>query len=85
LLATYDQTARDLVTVYEADDEQALERLARHFNRIISFEQVRTGLGGPVRASLELHEARDQVARQGGFKDWAAFLESLGPDAPRPR
>jgi ankyrin repeat protein len=86
LFATYEQTARDLVTVYESDDEQALERLARYFNRIISFEQVRTGVGrGPNRPKLELHEARDQVARQGGFKDWAAFLESLGADTPAPR
>jgi ankyrin repeat protein len=85
LLTTYEQTARDLVMVYEADDEEALERLARHINRIVSFEQVRAGLGhGPEHARLELHEARDQVARQGGFKDWAAFLESLGADTPTP-
>lgn len=81
LLAGYEQAAHDLVTVYESDDTQALERLGRHFDRILSFEDVRRGLQrGGDRAHVELQETRELIAQQGGFENWAAFLESVGAD-----
>lgn len=85
LLTAYEQSARDLVTVYESDDAQALERLGRHFDRLLSFQDVRAGLRrGADRAPLGLDEARERIAQHGGFESWAAFLESIGPDAPAP-
>ena len=77
LLRVYEQLARDLLTVCETDDGQALERLGRHFNRIVTFEFVR----GRVRERvdrLDLEKASDLIASFSGFKDWAAFLQSIG-------
>jgi ankyrin repeat protein len=85
LLSTNEQLARDLLAVYESDDEAALERIARYFDRIVSFEAVRTGLGRREdRPHLELAEAREFVAKHSGFDSWAAFLESVGAGAPPP-
>ncbi|HLK66559.1 MAG TPA: ankyrin repeat domain-containing protein [Bryobacteraceae bacterium] len=78
LLATYDQLAHDLLAVNLSDDAEALERLNRHFNRIHSFEFVRSSIRERV-GELNLEEARDLIARQSGFSDWAAFLKSLAP------
>jgi ankyrin repeat protein len=86
LLAAYEQSARDLVTVSESEDAQALERLGRHFDRIISYEFVRTGLrrrADGVR--LELDEAREIIANNSGFDNWAAFLKSVAVSAQLPR
>ena len=92
LLATYEQLAHDLTAVYESDNADALERLGRQFNRILSFDHVRTLVrsrvdrlqqaADPAAARLELEEARGLIAQQAGFKTWAAFLESVAPPAP---
>jgi ankyrin repeat protein len=93
MLATYEQVVRDLVAVYESDDDEALGRLGRHFNRIVSFEDVRTLVRGRVNRllqaaeqggapRLELAEARELIARHAGFENWAAFLESIAAPAP---
>ena len=86
LLATYEQLAHDVAAVYESDDAEALERLGRQFNRILSFDYVRTLVRSRVdrlrqaaAAHLELEEARELIAQQAGFKTWAAFLESVAP------
>jgi ankyrin repeat protein len=96
MLTTYEQLANDLAAVYEADNEEALGRLGRHFNRMVAFEDVRTLVRGRVdrlrRAAeqggaprLELAEARELMARQAGFENWAAFLESIAaPARPTP-
>lgn len=64
LPAVHERLAQDLVTVYESDDAEALERLGRHFDRILSFEDIR----GLVRTRvgerrLEIEEAREMIAR----------------------
>jgi hypothetical protein len=83
LLTVYEQLAHDLVTVFESDDTEALERLGRHYNRIVSFEDVRSNLRrGADRVRLELDDARELIAKNGGFKNWASFLESIGACAP---
>ena len=61
LLATYEQLAHDLTAVYESDDADALERLGRQFNRILSFDHVRT----LVRSRVDrLHQAADPAPRR---------------------
>jgi ankyrin repeat protein len=96
MLATYEQLARDLVAVYESDDDEALGRLGRHFNRIVSFEDVRNLVRGRVdrlrqaaeqgsAPRLELSEARGMIARHAGFDNWAAFLESIAALPTRSR
>ena len=92
LLTTYEQLAHDLTVVYESDDADALERLGLQFNRILSFDHVRTLVrsrldrlhqADPAAAPrLELEEARDLIAQQAGFKTWVAFLESVAPPTP---
>jgi ankyrin repeat protein len=95
MLATYEQLARDLAAVYESDDSAALDRLGRHFNRMVAFEDVRTLVRSRVERlrqtpaqggapSLELAETRELIARHGGFENWAAFLQSLAVPAPVP-
>ncbi|HET8549711.1 MAG TPA: ankyrin repeat domain-containing protein, partial [Bryobacteraceae bacterium] len=97
LLNVYEQLAQDLVTVCQSEDAQALDRLGRHFDRIVSFEEVRAIVGRRVdrvrqaaeegaKPPLTLGEARELIARQGGFASWAEFLESVGagtPEAPQ--
>ena len=88
----FEQRARDLVTVYRADDLEALEQLGRHFNRILSFDDIRRSIRQGVKRlqnasaaqQLEIAEARDLIARQGGFAGWSAFIESLQPGASQP-
>jgi ankyrin repeat protein len=89
LLTTYEQLARDVTAVYESDDAEALQRLGRQFNRILSFDYVRTLVRSRVERlrqtadlRLELEEARELIAQQAGFKSWASFLESVAPIAP---
>jgi ankyrin repeat protein len=92
VLETCEQLARDLATVYESDDVEALERLGRHFNRIVSFQDVRASVRRRVDnarqrepeggSHLGIDEARDVIARQSGFRDWTAFVDSLATGAP---
>ena len=81
LLTIYEQLARDLVAVNEADDTQALERLGRHFDQIVTFEFVRTSIRGQV-DRLDVEKARDLIVHHSGFANWAAFLESIDAAAP---
>jgi len=87
LLNLYEQLASDLVTVYSSDDTEALERLARHFDRILSFsdirkllrkqlEHLRRDTGGDATTQLDIADARDLIARQSGFENWNSFLSS---------
>jgi ankyrin repeat protein len=82
LLREYNQLARDLMNVYDTDDEEALGRLGRHFNRIATFEEVRKRAG---RERPTLPQAREFVARGSGFKSWQAFLESIGKGVSQAR
>jgi ankyrin repeat protein len=86
LLAQYEQAARDLVTVYETDDEAALDRLGRQYNRILTFGMIRAQIRQRVegRPRIELDEARRMIARYAGFEDWPVFLESLGGKPAKP-
>jgi ankyrin repeat protein len=94
MLNVYEQLARDLVTVFESDDAPALDRLGRHFDRIVAFDDVRGLVRNRVerkeaaeedaRPRLELDEARELIARESGFASWAAFLDSQAAPAPAP-
>jgi len=77
LLTLYEQLARDLLAVSEADDAEALERLGRHAGQIVTFEWVRSGIRAQV-DQLDVEKARDLVAHHSGFGNWAGFLESMG-------
>jgi ankyrin repeat protein len=80
LLATHEQLAQDLLTVSTVDDEEALGRLARHFDRILTFQQVRTYLVERPIATID--DARNLIAQQSGHASWSAFLASLGAAPP---
>jgi ankyrin repeat protein len=95
LRSEYDQLARDVVAAYESDDEPALERVGRHHNRIVSFGELREGVRRRIPAAqqramedrephLDLAEARDLVAKNGGFENWDALIESLATEAGAP-
>jgi ankyrin repeat protein len=82
----YEAAARDLVSVCGRDDEEALGRLARQFDRALTFDQVRKIVGqrlGRPEGPIGIEDARELVAKQAGFESWAAFLQSFG-ERPRP-
>src|SRR5260370_30635943 len=69
LLTVYEQLARDLVTVHESDDTDALERLGRHYDRIVSFEPVRSKLRrGADHPRLPLDEALELICQSRGVE-----------------
>jgi ankyrin repeat protein len=80
------KAAQDLVTVLERDDEEALQRLGRKFDQLLTFPMVRTNIRRQVErlrndesaARLELGEAREIIARQSGFQSWKSLLDSMG-------
>lgn len=87
-IAVYEQLAQDLVVAHERDDEDALERLGKHFDRILTSRQIRDSLrrrlqnmrhtaDGDV-APITIAEARDVIASQSGYKNWAALLTAVG-------
>lgn len=95
LLTTCEQLARDLVAVYESDDAPALERLGRHYNRIVLSEDIRASVQRRVdrvrqaaekgaKPRLELDEARQLIAGEAGYSHWAAFLERAGKSRAPP-
>ena len=61
----YEQLARDLVTVSHVDDDEALGRLGRAFDRIVSFEQIRAMLKRVTDKPLplDIEKARELIAR----------------------
>ena len=65
--ARREQLARDMVSLSEKDDEEALGRLARHFNRILSFEDVRVQLRQRgFKPPLSLDQARELILQSSG-------------------
>jgi ankyrin repeat protein len=93
LINSGEQAARDLVKVYNTEDAEALGRLGRHYNRILSIEDVRAAVRQRLDPSgqaaddrrdphLDIAEARDLIAREAGFVSWATFVESLGLEGP---
>jgi hypothetical protein len=70
LVDLHEQLARDLLTVSTVDDEEALGRLSRHFDRTLTFEQVRTGLA--QRSVSNLDDARNVIAQQSGHANSSA-------------
>ena len=88
LLGAYEQTAADLLAVWESDDQEALDRLNRQFRQTFTFDdirgQVRNRRGDPNSPRFTIEEAREIIARQAGFATWAAFVESITPPAEAP-
>jgi hypothetical protein len=91
----YEQLALDLVAAHDAGDAAALERLGRHFGRSLTHEDVRAEVWGRVYAvrqrsargeerRLEVAEAREMLAREAGFGNWAAFVEARVAGRPAP-
>lgn len=91
----FESLADDLVRAYDAPDDGALERLSRHFRRKVTHEDVQAGAWRRVYAlrqrsssADEVHllrsEAQELIARDAGFGDWAAFVESVTRGTPPP-
>jgi len=89
--AAYDRLAHDLVAAHDSGDAAALQRLARHYGRPLTHDDVRADVRRRVYAlrqrgdgHLALSEARELLARDAGFGHWAAFLEARAAGRPAP-
>jgi hypothetical protein len=91
----YEQMAVDLVAAHDFRDAVALERLGRHYRRTLTQEDVRAEAWGRVYAlrqraaesgerRLELVEAREMIAREEGFGNWAALIDAKRAGRPAP-
>jgi hypothetical protein len=79
--------ARDLLRVYETDDDAALQRLGRYYERAVTREELRARVWQrleSVRHSrrLTLEDARSLLAREAGFGNWSAFTEAKASGRP---
>lgn len=98
LQSDYERLADNLVAAYDSGDAAALELLRTHYARPLTHDDVRvfewqrvyavrqrSSLGG--QPYLAPAEARELIAREAGFGNWAAFLEATAggrkpPGAP---
>ncbi len=91
----YEQIAIDLVAAHDTADADALQRLAHHYGRPLTHDDVRAAVWSRVyevrqRASrgephrLDVTEAQEMVARESGFGNWSDFLLAAkdGQSAP---
>jgi len=91
----YEQIAHDLVAAYDRADDDALQRLAGHYRRPLTHDDVlatvwgrvyevrqRSSRGEPRR--LELEEARELLAREAGFGNWSDFLDATAAGRAAP-
>ena len=82
----FDELADDLVVAYETGNPDAIKRLTRHFGGDVTWAQLRTavrsrlqeiGRWGPQEDYFGLPQAREVVARECGYADWAALERGL--------
>ena len=91
--AEYEQLARDLVTVYAADDSGAMQRINRHFSASYAPDDIRALVWrlmykvrrakGDAKA-FQVPEAQEFVSRVSGFPSWQALTEAAAANAPPP-
>jgi len=84
--ARFDSLAEDLVVAYETGNADAIQRLLRCFGGDVTWAQLRTavrarleeiGRWGPHEDYFGLPQARELIARQSGYADWAALERGL--------
>lgn len=89
----YEQLARDLVTVYAADDPEAMQRVNRHFSASYAPDDIRAlvwRLMYKVRqakgkaSAFQLPEAQEMIARTAGFPNWQLLIDAAAMNAPPP-
>jgi uncharacterized protein len=80
--ARFDALANDLVVAYDSGNPDAIRRLTRHYGGDVTWAQLRTavrarlqeiGRWGPQEPYFALPQARELVARECGYADWAAL------------
>ena len=83
----FESLASDLVSVYETGDAAALQRLNEFRGRSSTWDDVRADVWHSVYkvrqakgrpGSFELADAKEFLARQAGFGNWAAFVNAGG-------
>jgi hypothetical protein len=79
--------AQDLLLAYESEDPEALQRLARYYQRAITREELRARVWQRLESvrntrRLTLDDARLLLAREAGFGNWAAFTEAASRGKP---
>lgn len=93
-LRQYQRLAKDIVTVCQSEDAEALERIAdtlgRSYpypNRRAQLQKMLTSLRGPERRIEELTPADAQliIAREFGYETWEKLVEGLRQPSPDPQ
>jgi hypothetical protein len=78
--------AQDLLLAYESEDGEALQRLGRHYSRGVTRDELRARVWQRLESvrhtrRFTLDDARQLIAREAGFGNWAAFTEASGRPA----
>ena len=88
-----EQTAQDLVIVYESGDSAALNRVNAYYERQFTPEDIRAKVwhllykvrrakGSP--AAFQLPESQEFMSRIAGYPNWQAFTEATATGKPNP-
>ena len=85
-LARFEALAQDLVIAFERGNPDSMQRLMRQFGGEVTWEQLRAAVRerlaklGDDRPDgyFALPHAQLLIARQAGFENWAALVETLG-------
>jgi hypothetical protein len=89
-LEKYEQLAQDLVFAYETGHEAAMKRLQDHYERPMTWSELRAGVRQRLDALgderpdgyFAIPHARLLVARGAGFQSWAELVQLIAPDRP---
>ena len=87
----YERLAADMVTVYASGDPDAMQRINDHYGRSSTADDLRATVwrliykvrqaGGAAHA-FGPSEARELIARTGGFNNWTALTDAVAKGAP---
>jgi hypothetical protein len=85
-LERFEKLAKDTLIAHESGDPAALQTIHEEFGHLLTWEELREGLRrrrteilgkDPGTSYLNLDDVRLILARQKGFRDWAALVKAV--------
>ena len=87
----YEQLARDMVAVYRAGDDAALQRIHQHYGNVSSAGDLRALVwrmmyrvrkAKAAADAFQIPEAQELIARTSGFENWSVLTAAIATGAP---